>query len=82
MLKRIGRRASRGSYGLSHTCPVFLCACGQDCWADDPEDRPEFEQIVARLEAMLIEHPRADFPSDVANLACFAKPSSAAVSRV
>lgn len=58
----------------------------QACWAHDPRDRPEFNEVVAKLEAMLVSHPRApsDFPCDVINVACYANPpaSGAAVSRV
>ena len=46
----------------------------QACWAHDPRDRPDFNEVVAKLESIIASHPRADFPADVVNFACYANP--------
>jgi len=39
---------------LPHDCPSGLVALMQDCWAQDPADRPAFATVLERLKAVEI----------------------------
>ncbi|BFF97986.1 receptor-type guanylate cyclase Gyc76C-like [Drosophila madeirensis] len=36
----------------AESCPDYVLACIKDCWAEDPEERPEFSAIRNRLKKM------------------------------
>ncbi|XP_032575539.1 receptor-type guanylate cyclase Gyc76C isoform X1 [Drosophila sechellia] len=36
----------------AESCPDYVLACIRDCWAEDPEERPEFSVIRNRLKKM------------------------------
>ncbi|XP_030570919.1 receptor-type guanylate cyclase Gyc76C-like [Drosophila novamexicana] len=36
----------------AESCPDYVLACIKDCWAENPEDRPEFSAIRNRLKKM------------------------------
>jgi len=33
-------------------CPDYVSSCIEDCWAEDPEQRPDFPTIRSRLKKM------------------------------
>lgn len=37
---------------VDEECPDYIMSCMQDCWADNPELRPDFLVIRSRLKKM------------------------------
>jgi hypothetical protein len=33
-------------------CPEYILTCMQDCWAENPDMRPDFQAIRSRLKKM------------------------------
>lgn len=33
-------------------CPEYILQCMQDCWTENPEQRPDFPSIRSRLKEM------------------------------
>ncbi|XP_078344448.1 uncharacterized protein LOC144630040 [Oculina patagonica] len=60
-------------------CSDELYALMLDCWKEDPEERPSFEQLISTLETMMtVDTPYYDFEKLDETKACYseAKPES------
>mmetsp|Transcript_21717 Transcript_21717/g.39866 ORF Transcript_21717/g.39866 Transcript_21717/m.39866 type:complete len:320 (-) Transcript_21717:88-1047(-) len=57
-VRELARQGGRPDHeAIRPDCPESLIALMEDCWCHDPDERPMFENIVARLDAVQPPEP-------------------------